>query len=186
MAIAGLILGYAAVPFGVLGGIMLVEMFRSEQVRLHELAAEKKEIASEDNKLKISASGFWVKRSDLNKDAQLQAACPSKEMYVMVISEPKSTVKNMALEQHHTLTRDHMLQKMSNSSATEPISVTIDGHPALQDEISGTNDGTSMTFLHTTVDEGDNYHQILAWTLKSRWTAHKVELCDVTNSFHSE
>jgi len=62
------------------------------------LAVQKKEIASDDNKLKVTTSGFWVKRSDLNKEAALQAAYKSKEMYVMVISDAKSTVGNMTLD----------------------------------------------------------------------------------------
>src|ERR1700720_4267988 len=66
MALAGLILGYAQIPFGVLGGVMLVDMIRSERVRLHHLAIQKKDIASDDNKLKVTTSGFWVKTSDLN------------------------------------------------------------------------------------------------------------------------
>src|SRR5947207_14814060 len=118
IALAGLILGYAEIPFGVMGGIMLVDMIRSERVRLHELAIERKEIGSDDNKLKISASGFWVKRTDLNKRASLQAAYKDKELYVIVISEPKSAVGNMTLEQHDQSTRDHMLKEMSNSSST--------------------------------------------------------------------
>jgi hypothetical protein len=63
----------------VFGGIMLVDMIRSERVRLHELAVEKKDIASDDNQLKVTASGFWVKRTDLNKRASLQAAYKDKE-----------------------------------------------------------------------------------------------------------
>jgi hypothetical protein len=38
----------------------------------------------------------------------------------------------------------------------------------------------------TTVDFRDDYHQILAWTLKSRWSAHNTELRNVTNSFHTD
>ena len=186
MAIAGLIIGYAAVPFGVLGGIMLVDMIRSERVRLHELALEKKEITSDDEKSKITVSGFWMKRTDLNQKASLQAACKDKELYVMVISEPKSTVPNMTLEQHHQLTRDHMLQKMTNSSATQPVSTSIDNHPALQDELTGTDNRSNIVFLHTTIDEEDSFDQILAWTLKSRWPVQQQELRDATQSFHRE
>jgi Domain of unknown function (DUF4190) len=186
IALAALIIGYLEIPFGVLGGVMLVDMIRSERVRLHELADEKKEIASDDGQLKVTTSAFWLKRSDLNKQASLQAAYKDKEMYVMVITDPKSIVKNMTLQQHHQLTRDHMLDKMKNSSATQPTEVTIDNHPALQDELTGTDNGANVVFLHTTVDAGDDYHQILAWTLKSRWAVHNAELRDVTNSFHSE
>jgi len=185
MAIAALIIGYLEIPFGVMGGIMLADMIRAERVRLHELALEKKEIISDDGKSKISASGFWVKRTDLNARAFLQAAYKNKELYVIMISDPKSSVGDMTLEKHHQTTRDHMLKEMANSSATAPVSVTIDGHPALQDEISGTEKGVILTFLHTTVDDGENFDQILAWTLKSRWAANKSELAEVTNSFHS-
>src|SRR5581483_1744024 len=38
LALVALILGYAQIPFGVLGGMMLADMIRSERVRLHELA----------------------------------------------------------------------------------------------------------------------------------------------------
>ncbi len=110
----------------------------------------------------------------------------SKEMYLIVISDAKSAVGNVTLEKHHQLTRDRMLQKMQNSSATETVSLTIDGHPALQDEVSGTQNRTNLVFLHTTVDDGDYFQQILAWTLKSRWQKQNEQLREATNSFHSE
>ena len=184
MAIAALIIGYLEIPFGILGGIMLADMIRAERVRLHELALEKKEIIADDGKSEISASGFWVKRTDLNTRASLQAAYKNKELYVIMIGDAKSSVGDMTLEKHHQTTRDHMLKEMTNASATAPVSVTIDGHPALQDEINGTEKGVILTFLHTTVDDGENFDQILAWTLKSRWAANKSELAEVTKSFH--
>src|SRR5262249_6698697 len=92
-----------------------------------------------------------------------------QEMYLIVITDAKADLDNFALEKHHRLTRDRMLQKMKNASATEPVSLTIDGHRALQDELSGTENNTNVVFLHTTVDDGDHFQQILAWTLKSRW-----------------
>jgi hypothetical protein len=62
---------------------------------LHDLAGQKKEIASDDGKLNVTTSGFWVKKSDLNKEAKLQLACPSKDLYLIVIGDPKATVENM-------------------------------------------------------------------------------------------
>ncbi len=104
----------------------------------------------------------------------------------MVFSDAKSALGNMTLEQHHQITRDRMLQKMKNALATESVQLTIDGHPALQDEVSGTQNGTNLVFLHTTVDDGDYFQQILAWTLKSRWQEQNEQLREATNSFHSE
>lgn len=75
---------------------------------------------------------------------------------------------------------------MKNASATEPVSLTIDGHPALQDELTGTENDTNVVFLPTTVDDGDHFQQILAWTLKSRWQKQNQLLREITRSFRSE
>ena len=75
---------------------------------------------------------------------------------------------------------------MKNASASEPVPLAIDGHPAMQDEISGTEKGTNVVFLHTTVDDGDHFQQILAWTLKSRWQQQNQLLREITRTFRSE
>jgi len=55
----------------------------------------------------------------------------------------------------------------------------------LQDELTGTEKGTDVVFLHTTVDDGGHFQQILAWTLKSRWQKQNQQLREVTASFRS-
>lgn len=190
VATAGLVLGYIALVLNVallvMGIPLLVSMIQSERERLHHLAIERKEISSDDGKLKVTTSGFWVKRSDLNEQASLQAAYKDKELYVIVITDAKADLDNFTMEKHHQLTRDRMLKKMKNSSATEPLPLTIDGHPALQDELTGTEDHINLVFLHTTVDDGDHFQQILAWTLKSRWGDQNQLLRKITGSFRSE
>src|ERR1043166_5996101 len=101
IAIVGLIVGYLAIPWAGLQVWFLADMIRSERVRLHDLAVEKKEIASEDGKLKVTTSGFWVQRTDLNNQASLQAAYKSEEMYMIVIRDTKSSLRAMTLPQHH-------------------------------------------------------------------------------------
>jgi len=186
IATVGLVFGYIALVLGVMGIPLLVSMIQSDRERLHRLSVERKETASEDGKLKVTTSSLWVKQPQLNKEAKLQVGDKSKEMYLIIIGDTKSAVGNITLKQHHQLSRDRMLQKMQNSSATETVPLTIDGHPALQDEVSGPQNGTNVVFLHTTVDEGDYFQQILAWTLKSRWQEQNEQLREITNSFHSE
>jgi len=184
IATGGLILGYIALVLGVMGIPLLVGMIQSDRERLHRLATERTEIASSDGKIKITVPGLWTKLPELNKQASLQVGDKSKEMYLIVISDAKSAVGNITLEQHQQLTRDRMLQKMKNASATQPVPLNIDGHPALQDEVRGAPGRTEIAFLHTTVDDG--VQQILAWTLKSRWQEQNEQLREITNSFHSE
>jgi hypothetical protein len=84
-----------------------------------------------------------------------------------------------------------------------PIPATINsqrstffsGHPVLQDELSGTEKGTNVVFLHTTVDDGDHFQPrmlLLAnrfgvrGTLKSRWQQQNELLREITRTFRSE
>jgi hypothetical protein len=186
IATAGLIVGYIAIAVGVMGIPLLVSMIQSDRERLHRLSMEKQEIASDDGKIKVTVSGMWTKLPELNKQATLQVGYKSKEMYLIVITDTKAAVGDLTLEQHHQLTRDRMLQKLKNASASESVPLTIDGHPAVQDELSGTKDGTNVVFLHTTVDDSDHFQQILAWTLKSRWQQQNKLLREITRSFHGE
>ena len=186
IATAGLILGYIALVRGVMGIPLLVSMIQSDRERLHRLATERKAIASDDGKIWVTVTGMWTKIPELNKQASLQVGYKDERLYLIVITDAKADVTDLTLEKHHKLTRDRMLQKMKNASATQPVSLTIDGHPALQDEISGTEKGTNVVFLHTTVDDGDDFQQILAWTLKSRWPQQNQLLREITRTFRSE
>ena len=46
--------------------------------------------------------------------------------------------------------------------------------------------GHQLRFVHTTVDDGDHFQQILAWTLKSRWQQQNEQLREFTKTFRSE
>jgi hypothetical protein len=129
IASAGLILGYIGLALGILGIPLLVGMFQADREGLHRLATERKEIV--DGKIKVTVPGTWTKLPELNKQALLQVGNKSKEMYLIVITDAKTDPDNFPLEKQHHVTRNQMLQKMKNASATEPIRLTIDGHPAM-------------------------------------------------------
>ena len=190
MALAGLVVAYIgivpAIVTSAFSTMMIFDMIKSDRDRLHDLTVQKKEIASDDRKLKVTTSGFWVKTSELNKEARLQVANKSKDMYLMVFTDAKSAVGGMTLEQRHQTARDRKLQSMQNASATQTVPLTIDGHAALQDEVSGTQQRINLVFLHTTVDDGDYFQQIVAWTTKSRWPKQNQELREMTGSFRCE
>src|SRR5437588_12375693 len=60
VAVVGLIVGYLAVPWAIVQVWFLVSMIQGDRDRLHDLAIERQEITSEDAKLRITTSGFWV------------------------------------------------------------------------------------------------------------------------------
>jgi hypothetical protein len=64
------------------------------------------------------------------------------------------------------------------SRANKYLIAITDGHPALQDELTGTENRTNAIFLYTTVDDGDHFQpecscsrivSEFGGTLKSRW-----------------
>jgi len=173
LATAGLILGYIALAINLMGLPLLIDMIKSDRERVRRLAVERKEMTSDDSKIRVMVPGDWVKLPQLHDTAPIRVGNKEKEQYLIVLTDAKSDLGNMSLEKHHQTTRDGMSEKMKDASASAPVSLTIGDHPAIQDELSGTKDRTDVVFLHTTVDTGEHYHQILAWTLKSRWEQNK-------------
>ena len=53
-------------------------------------------------------------------------------------------------------------------------------------QVTGTEKGANVVILHTTVDDGDHFQTINAWTIKSRWKQQDQLLREVTASFRSE
>src|SRR5207249_11192935 len=60
IATAGLILGYIALVLGVMSIPLLVSMIQSDRERLHRLSTERKEIASDDGRIKVTVPGTWT------------------------------------------------------------------------------------------------------------------------------
>ncbi len=191
LATAGLVLGYVALVLNLMliPAILIPAIVKARhEVRehRHRSSIDTKEVASAYGKARLTVPSDWNELRDLNDAAELQTGNKASEQYVIVLSENKSDLSNLTLQKHHQLTRDAMLEKMGNSSASKTVDLIIGGRPALQDEISGTQEGTNIVFLHTTIESDDGYHQVLAWTTKSRWEQYKDRLEEVTRSFRSE
>ena len=59
----------------------------------------------------------------------------------------------------------------------------INEQPAIQYEIEGSTSGLRIVYLHTTVESDSAYNQLLAWTLRSKYSENKSLLKDVINTF---
>jgi hypothetical protein len=185
IATTGLILGYIALVLGIMGIPLLISMIQSDRERLHRLSTERRRSLPDDGKIKVTVPGIWAKMPGLNKFASLQVGDNRNRMYLIVVTEAKADVPKLTLQTYRQLTCDEA-HKHFQASASEPVSLMIDGHPALQHELSGTEKGTDVVLLHITVDDGDHSQTINAWTIKSRWKQQNQLLREVTASFRSE
>ncbi len=136
-----------------------------------------------EGKIQLTVPGGWKEEKDLNESADLQASHRISEMYVVILSENKEDFQDMSLEKHSELTRGSLIRKLDNAKISDPIPLTLDGHPAVEYEIHGAMDHINIVYLHTTVETQKYFHQILAWTLPSRYEKNRATLQKVIENF---
>lgn len=140
-------------------------------------------LVSMDKNTQITLLPGWTEDRELHGSAQIQASNRANENYIIVISESKEDFAEMTLEKHSDITRGSLVKSITNSEVEGPTKLTINGNPAVQYIIRGTIGGINATYLHTTVETTGMYHQVLAWTLRSRFDKNKPVLQQVINSF---
>jgi hypothetical protein len=79
IATSGLILGYIALVLGIMGIPLLISMIQSDRERLHWLSTERKEIASDDGKIKVTVPGIWTKMPKLMSSPLCKSATKAIE-----------------------------------------------------------------------------------------------------------
>lgn len=144
---------------------------------------EGKVLTSTDGTSQILVPEEWESATDLNDVAILQAEHPTEEQYVIVIQDSKEDFADADLALHSEVTTEAIVSSLTDGSSTEPESVTINGNPALQKEISGTIDNINIIYLHTNVETPTSYYQVLTWSLRSQFEDYRSNFEQVTNSF---
>jgi hypothetical protein len=143
-------------------------------------------IRSTDGCCSVTVPGSWKAEKELNAQANLQASNRLKELYIIVISESKEDFEDMTLEHHSELTRTEFVKSLSTPQVSEAASVTVNKKDGVQYEISGAINNVKIVALHTTVETDKYFHQILAWTIKSRLEKNKPILQNVIQSFKED
>lgn len=140
-------------------------------------------LKSWDGAFQVTAPAGWNTNRDLHDKADLGVACLACETYLVVLSESAGDFEVMDLERHAKATLLLISSELGSARVGPARQLTIAGQPALQHEVTGVNDNVRVHYLHTTVKLGGYYHQILAWTLASRWEREQATLQAVVASF---
>jgi hypothetical protein len=143
-------------------------------------------LKSADGALQITVPSTWSDDSapdrKLNDQAVLQASNRGSELYVIVLTEEKEDLSGMDLAKFSEVTRGSQLQSMTNGVEEGPKKRTINGMPAIEYVLKGTVDKANVVMKHVSVDGAKRYHQVLVWTLKSKWDAEQGALDAVIDS----
>lgn len=143
-----------------------------------------KDVFATDNSCKITVPGNWQSRTDLQEDAILQVANTFSEQYAVVISESKSDFsEDTTLTDYAGLLKSATKQNVSDITFSEIKNIQINGLPAVQYEAEGTVDKIKIKWIFNLLDGGKTYHQLVLWTLPSKYEQNKPVFDNVINSF---
>jgi hypothetical protein len=150
-----------------------------------ETSEGSKVITSDDGFCQLEIPNDWSLRSDLNDYANIQAANLKKEVYVITISEYKiDFADDTTLESYSDITYQTFVDSLTDPvMISGPTQLEINGRRALQYEIRGEVEGVRAVCLHTSVDGEKGFHQVLAWTLISKYEKNLALLRSVIDSF---
>lgn len=137
-----------------------------------------------DRKCQLTVPGSWKIEKDLNDVANFQAANKISEQYAIVISESKQDFTgDVSLDYYVELITKDINTQINDAQIGETKSIMVNGYPAKQIEVSGSVEKVKAKWIYTFIDAPKNFHQILAWTIASKYDANKPVLLGVIDSF---
>ncbi|MGB6015855.1 MAG: hypothetical protein WBG32_14085, partial [Nodosilinea sp.] len=110
----------------------------------------------------------------LHPTADLEAYNPDQDMFVVVLGENRAAVAPGNLEDQASnylqILKGGFSQITANQARTGVERVS--SFPAVQYEVSGEVAQRSVAYLHTTVEMGEEYYQVVVWTPNDLRTAN--------------
>jgi hypothetical protein len=142
-------------------------------------------IVAKDGRSGIRIPPEWSRMDDLNAQAVIAVANGGLEEYLVVISEAKEDfASDFTLDRYVETCLGNMRTKIVVSELSPPSKVQIGGLPAVQYDLKGSVDGVNIGYVITFVGGKKAYHQVLAWTLRSKFEEKREKLAATTKTFH--
>ncbi|GAB1266683.1 hypothetical protein [Aurantivibrio infirmus] len=141
------------------------------------------EVSFLNNKFSVIKPASWSIRTDLNDAADLQMGNLFKEAYVVILSENKDDFEDITLEEHSALTKSYISESLENYKETEPENNLSKKYKMIRYQISGTIEGLNVIYWHVSVETDHHFHQLLFWSLNSKFESNAADYNSVIQSF---
>jgi hypothetical protein len=143
-------------------------------------AGKPRVLKSADGTSQLTVPGGWKPVFDLNKEADVQAADKSRNLFVTVFKEDQPG-NNLEMLAYYA--GEQIRVKLQNGVASKSYPTTISGNQAFKFDASGTLNGEKFKFLGAVVKANQNYFKIITWTSEAKYESYKSELLGVIESF---
>jgi hypothetical protein len=123
----------------------------------------------------------------LHGNADLEAYNLDQNMFLVVLGENRTAVAPGGLEEQATiylqLLKGGFSQVLTNQARVGTNS--LNGFPAVQYEVSGNVNQQAIAYLHTTVELGEEYYQVVVWTPEDQRAVNADAMRAVVEEFRS-
>ncbi len=129
-----------------------------------------------DGRFQVTRPASWVLLDELNDAADLQMGNKLKEAYGLILSESKQDfAEQMTLAAFSERTRTDLLDSLTDVQLSGPQQISSNGSPAIRYDFTGTIDSVRIRYWHVVVDTGDDFHQVVLWSLPSRFEGNRAD-----------
>ena len=166
--------------FGILFAVGYVPNWLSSQNQTLE-----KIVKPGDIQVQVTIPPDWTELSELNDDAVLEVGTVWNDLFLIVIPENKSDNIDIDLGDYSQIVIEGLVSELESVEKFQPLELLIHNNRAIQCEIRATVKGSHITYLHTSVEDSQNYYQLIAWTASSQFDNKKSVLQEVIQSFQT-
>jgi hypothetical protein len=121
----------------------------------------------------------------LHDSAELSAFNPGQSIYLITVGESRDVVGPGSLENQAQVYLDLLKRGFDQvTSSEERTAVTnVNGFPAVQYRVQGEVLGENVAYLHTTIELGGQYYQVVVWTPADRYYENAAAMEDIVMQF---
>ena len=118
--------------------------------------------------VRLGLKGGWqaAPAGSLNPSADLEAVNSDQNLFLVVLGEDRAAVAPGTLDEQATnylqILKSGFTQMIDDEARTKVES--INNFPAVQYEVRGNVGQNPVAYLHTTIEMGDHYYQVVVWT----------------------
>lgn len=118
--------------------------------------------------IQLSLPNGWraAPTGSLHGNADLEAYNPNETMYLVVLGEDRSAVAQGNLQDQANIYLQILKGGLNSIVANQSLTGVdrVGSFPAVQYEVRGDVSQRPVAYLHTTVEMGDNFYQVVVWT----------------------
>lgn len=138
----------------------------------------------------LEVSSTLAEIPDLQPNASLQYGNKFKELYIVVLEEPKTTFQESAALSGKAATLETFEQEVlshytgaKNYELVDQINTEVNGLPARLLSIKAQVQGIDLFYKIGIVEGKDNYYRIISWTLAKYQEAQQQTMQEMIDSF---